>query len=98
MLAMIQSIRIWLLAIPVPDVQTSRGNDLVDGRLVVGVSPIAYCDPRAWPHKDERRYAAYVSQFAELVKWIIGKGHHVLFFTTDSPDTATVDDVRTLIY
>jgi len=82
---------------PSPNVWTSRGNDSKDGRLLVGVSPIAYCDPRVWPQKDEGRYAAYVSQLAEMVKWLIKEHHRVLFFTTDSPDMHTVDDVQTLI-
>lgn len=82
---------------PCPTVQTSHGIGSQDGRLVVGVSPFAYCDPRAWPRKDERRYAAYVSQLAEMVKWLIKEHHRVLLFTTDSPDTATVEDILTMI-
>jgi polysaccharide pyruvyl transferase WcaK-like protein len=34
---------------------------------------------------------------AELVKWLIKERHRVLFFTTDAPDAATVDDIQTLI-
>jgi polysaccharide pyruvyl transferase WcaK-like protein len=82
---------------PCPIPQTSPGSGSPDGRLVIGVSPIAYCDPRAWPCKDERRYAAYVSQTAEIVKWLIREGYRVLFFTTDSPDIATVEDVQAMI-
>ena len=82
---------------PCPIVQTSHGNGSQDGGLVVGVSPIAYCDPRVWPRKDERRYAAYVSQLAEMVKWLMKERHRVLFFTTDGPDTTTVDDVQAMI-
>jgi len=68
-----------------------------DARLVVGVSPIAYCDPRVWPRKDERCYAAYVSQLAEMVRWLIREGCQVRFFITDSPDAATVDDLQSMI-
>jgi polysaccharide pyruvyl transferase WcaK-like protein len=82
---------------PCPVVQSSHGNISPDDRLLVGVSPIAYCDPRSWPHKDEARYAAYVSHLAEMVQWLLEKGHRVLFFTTDGPDIATVDDVRAMI-
>ena len=82
---------------PSPIVRTSRGNDSKDGRLLVGVSPIAYCDPRAWPLKDERRYAAYVSQLAEVVRWLIKERYRVLFFTTDGPDSRTLEDVQAMI-
>jgi polysaccharide pyruvyl transferase WcaK-like protein len=78
-------------------VHTSHGNGSQDGCLVVGVSPIAYCDPRVWPQKDEGRYTAYLSQLAEMVKWLIKQRHHVLFFTTDSPDATTVNDLQALI-
>ena len=83
---------------PFPIVRTLHGNRPQDGRLLVGVSPMAYCDPRAWPLKDEGRYAAYISQLAEMVKWLIKERYRVLFFTTDSPDSATVDDVRAMIF
>ncbi len=82
---------------PCPAIQTAPGNGSQDSRLLVGVSPIAYCDPRVWPLKDERRYAAYVSRLAEMVKWLIQERHRVLFFTTDSPDIATVDDIQAVI-
>jgi polysaccharide pyruvyl transferase WcaK-like protein len=32
-----------------------------------------------------------------MVKWLIKEGYRVLFFTTDHPDTATLDDVRAMI-
>lgn len=68
-----------------------------NGPLVVGLSPIAYCDPRVWPKKDVRQYAAYVRQMADMVKWLIGQGHQVFFFTTDSPDTTTVEEIMDLV-
>ena len=80
-----------------PEVQTLCGNGSQDRRLVIGVSPIAYCDPRTWPRKDGRRYAAYVTKLAEMVKWLIKERHRVLFFTTDGPDALTLDDVQTII-
>jgi polysaccharide pyruvyl transferase WcaK-like protein len=80
-----------------PVVPPPHRNGSSDRRLVVGVSPIAYCDPRAWPLKDERRYGEYVRGLAELVIWLIRQEHSVLLFTTDSPDTATVNDIRAVL-
>jgi polysaccharide pyruvyl transferase WcaK-like protein len=82
---------------PCPAVQTLQRNGSEDSRLLIGVSPIAYCDPRGWPLKDERRYAAYVSQLAEVVRWLIKERHRVLFFTTDGPDARTLEDIRNMI-
>ena len=80
---------------PGPALRTPRDSGSQDTRLVVGVSPIAYCDPRVWPRKDQQRYETYVSRLAEAVKWLIKEGHRVFFFTTDGPDTQTVVDVLT---
>jgi polysaccharide pyruvyl transferase WcaK-like protein len=78
---------------PAPVSYKSRVADWGNRRLIVGVSPIAYCDPRVWPLKDERRYALYVNQLVQLVKWLLGEGHMLLLFATDSPDLETIKDV-----
>lgn len=80
---------------PCPPVRKSHDN--FSDRLVVGVSPIAYCDPRVWPQKDEQRYRSYLHRLAEFVTWLLRERHRVFFFTTDSPDIATVCDVQALI-
>jgi polysaccharide pyruvyl transferase WcaK-like protein len=73
-------------------------NDLLrTGRLLVGISPIAYCDPRIWPLKDERRYSAYVRELTQIVKWLLKEGHRLLFFATDSPDLETIKEILTAI-
>ena len=74
---------------------TRKGPD--DPRLLVGVSPIAFCDPRVWPEKDEGRYTRYLSQLAEMVKWLIKEHYRVLLFTTDSPDMAAANDLEAMI-
>jgi len=82
---------------PCPVVQTSRQNASQDDRLTVGISPMAYCDPRVSPLKDEKRYAAYLAQMAEVVRCLLNQGYRILFFTTDGIDAATVDDVQALV-
>lgn len=64
--------------------------------LLIGVSPIAFLDPRSWPRHDQVRYDRYVAQLAALVRWLLDARHRVLFFTTDRADAPTVEDVRTL--
>jgi polysaccharide pyruvyl transferase WcaK-like protein len=82
---------------PSPALEPAPSDGSGDGQLVVGVSPIAYRDPRVWPIKDQGHYASYVSKMADIVNWLIKEGHRVLFFTTDSPDHATVNDIQALI-
>ena len=55
---------------PLADVKTPS-RDSRQQRLTVGVSPMAYCDPCAWPVKDERRYRRYLGHLAEMVKWLV---------------------------
>jgi len=73
--------------------QNSKFDDRQKGGLVVGISPIAYCDPRVWPLKDKERYAAYLRDLAEIVKWLLSQGHQLIFFATDSPDLETIKEI-----
>jgi len=82
---------------PGPDLPRHRSHVLQNDRLVVGVSPIAYCDPRLWPLKDEQRYVRYLHQLAEMVKWLIKQKHQVVLFATDGPDVETISDLQTSI-
>ncbi len=79
---------------PVPAIEVSRANCLSRaGRLVIGFSPIAYCDPRVWPLKDQRRYASYLQRLTEVVKWLLKQDHQLIFFATDSPDLEIIKDL-----
>jgi polysaccharide pyruvyl transferase WcaK-like protein len=82
---------------PTPTVRKLEVAEPGQRPLLIGVSPIAYLDPRVWPIKDEKRYRVYVSQFAEIVKWLLREGHRLLFFATDSPDVETIKDVLSAI-
>ena len=66
-------------------------------RLTVGVSPIAYWDPRVWPLKDAKRYADYVNRMTEFVRWLLAEGYKVLFFTTNAPDIKTTEDILAML-
>jgi len=63
----------------------------------VGVSPMAYCDPRSWPRKDEAIYRAYLRTLADAVTSLRAQGHSVVLFTSDHPDRRSVDDVLALL-
>ncbi len=59
----------------------------------VGVSPMAFADPRSWPEEDAAKYARHVDSVAALVTRLVRAGHPVVLFTSDSPDKLAVDDV-----
>jgi polysaccharide pyruvyl transferase WcaK-like protein len=80
-----------------PELPIRLNHVIPDERLVVGVSPISYCDPRVWPLKDEQRYSRYLHKLAEMVRWLIRQKHQVVLFATDSPDVDTIKDLLALI-
>lgn len=63
-------------------------------RPVVGVAPIAYLDPRHWPEVDPVRYRTYVSEMAEVTRWLVDNGYDVLFFHTQvNGDDNVIPDI-----
>lgn len=60
---------------------------------VIGVSPIAYCDPRAWPRKDPAIFGAYLDTIVSVIHRLREDGHDVVLFTSDGPDRRVVDDI-----
>jgi polysaccharide pyruvyl transferase WcaK-like protein len=54
-----------------------------EGRRVVGISPIAYLDPRSWPRKDSGRYLAYVGTLTSFSAWLLERGYAISFFASD---------------
>ena len=62
---------------------------------VVGISPMAYCDPRVWPVKDGAVYQCYVERLAGFVVRLTDTGRRVVLFSTDTCDRLVMDDVWT---
>jgi len=61
---------------------------------VVGVSPMALFDPRAWPERDADAYRAYVEGLAGLVERLLAAGRRVeLFATNVRMDRGVMDDL-----
>jgi polysaccharide pyruvyl transferase WcaK-like protein len=59
----------------------------------VGVSPIAFRDPRAWPGGDPAFFQNYVRTVARFVRGVLVDGCEVTMFATDWCDWPVVDDV-----
>ncbi len=67
-------------------------------KLVVGVAPIAYLDPRHWPEIDPARYWEYVEKMAAFTEWLIKSNHHVLFFHTQvNGDDLVIPDIKKVL-
>jgi polysaccharide pyruvyl transferase WcaK-like protein len=64
----------------------------------VGVSPIAYRDPRSWPVKDAAGYQRYVVTMASFVERLVAHGWTVVFFASQTRfDSPVIEDVNHLL-
>lgn len=60
-------------------------------RLTVGLSPMAFCDPRQWPVDDAARYRRHVRSFGAIAAGLARQGHEVVLFATDGEPQALED-------
>lgn len=69
-----------------------RGGD--PARLTIGVSPMAYLDPRAWPDRDASGYARQIGVLAAFVARRLEEGHTIELFVTNHSDRLAVEDLK----
>jgi len=50
---------------------------------VVGLSPMAYCDPRFYYRKDQRLYSGFIDKMAVFAAGLIDRGFRVVLFSSD---------------
>jgi len=64
----------------------------------VGVSPMAYCDPRFWPIKDFSLYQAYLRKLSSFTSWLLSNGYEVVLFPTQiSMDSTAITELQALV-
>jgi polysaccharide pyruvyl transferase WcaK-like protein len=80
-----------------PELHPARKDLRRAGPVHLAVSPIAFCDPRAWPVKNQERYSRYIEQLARFVGMAVSDGHRLTLFATENPDTATIDDLLKIL-
>jgi polysaccharide pyruvyl transferase WcaK-like protein len=62
-------------------------------RRRIGVSPIAWCDPRSWPEQDSRRYESYLERLVEFLRQALAKDDEVVLFATAGADHRVIADL-----
>jgi polysaccharide pyruvyl transferase WcaK-like protein len=83
----------YSLEVPPPVSQRRR-----DGAVVVGLSPMAYFDPRAWPEKDQAVFRAYLDKLVDVVRWLRGRGYSIILIASEvDMDGAVVRDLCELL-
>jgi polysaccharide pyruvyl transferase WcaK-like protein len=64
----------------------------------VGVSPMAYCDPRFWPVKNLPVYQEYLKRLSGFVSWLMRRGYDVVLFPTQiRMDRIAVEELKALV-
>jgi polysaccharide pyruvyl transferase WcaK-like protein len=64
----------------------------------VGVSPMAYCDPRFWPIKDFSVYQDYLKKLSSFVSWLLHDGYEVVLFPTQiGMDSLAIEELKALV-
>ena len=67
-------------------------------RRFVGVSPMAYCDPRVWPIKDPVVYSKYLKTLSQLVLWLLRENYRVALVTTQiRMDRAPLRELKEMV-
>jgi polysaccharide pyruvyl transferase WcaK-like protein len=64
-------------------------------RLVVGLNPTGFCDPRIWPRKIDSLYQAYLDKLVLFSAWLLDQGYTLRLFTTDfTNDRLAIEDLK----
>lgn len=65
---------------------------------LVGLSPMAYCDPRRHWQKEQAVYERYIRDFASFGKWLRQNDYRLALFSTEiSWDSHALEEVNTLL-
>lgn len=51
-------------------------------KLIVGINPMAYHDPRYWPQASAAIQKEYLGKLSRIISWIAAQGHAVVLFPT----------------
>ena len=72
-----------------------KSTDKQEKNKVIGVSPMAYYDPRFWPVQDVSAYQAYLKRLASFVSWLLCSGYDVVLFPTQiRMDRTAIEELR----
>jgi polysaccharide pyruvyl transferase WcaK-like protein len=65
------------------------------GNSIVGISPMAYCDPRVYWKKDQRLYDCFIRKLAVFGSALIGSGYRIALFMSDiNFDRQAIEDLK----
>lgn len=59
----------------------------------IGISPMAYCDPRVWPRKDAAAYRTHLDRLAHVTVGLVQRGYRVSLLASDGPDRRSIQEL-----
>ena len=71
-----------MYALDVPSFMLSKCNP-TEPRLVVGISPMAFCDPRRFWKKDQQAYERYIQKLGNFCAKLAEQKYSLHFFSTE---------------
>jgi len=68
------------------------------GKAIVGLSPMAYCDPRVYYKKTQGVYENFIQTLANFGYWLSENDYRLALFSTDICfDAQTIEDLKTAL-
>lgn len=81
-----------------PSPPPARGVTALQENPVVGLSPMAYCDPRVYWQKDQAVYDRVIRNVSSFGEWLVRNHYRLSLFSTDIWfDLQTIEDVKALL-
>lgn len=85
---------VYALEIPAP---ITSGNGSTGGS-VVGISPMAYCDPRVYWEKNQSIYDGFIKELAAFGSWLVRNQRSLALFSTDIWfDSQAIEDLKSAL-
>lgn len=76
------------------EIDRARQNAVTSERPIVGISTMAYKDPRHWPDPDPAAYRSYIETMSRFASWLMRQGYDVLLLKSHrAADVRVAEDI-----
>ena len=84
-------------SLPIPALNVSGGIRRT-GKLIVGIAPMPYCDPRVYPEKDQVTYDGFIRKLALFGASLIRRDYTLALFGSDiGIDPLAIEDLHSTL-
>ena len=80
-------------SLEIPALTANRNGER--GESIVGLSPMAYCDPRIYWEKNQNVYDSFIRELAAFGSWLVRNQQSLVLFSTDIWfDSQAIEDLK----